>query len=148
MDLKHIMRRADLFRGLNDAQLQQITTISHMEQYEKEAVIFTQGSDGDRMYIVGQGQVEVQVRDVDGTTYAAIYLGEGQIFGEMALVDEGKRSASVVAVEDNTIVYGVPSREFNALCQADNAIGYLMMRNIAQDLSFKLRHRDFDPSGS
>ena len=49
-------------------------------------------------------------------------------------------------VEDQTIVYNIPNNKFTALCVADTAIGYIMMRNIAQDLSFKLRHRDYDPT--
>lgn len=148
MDIKPIMRRVELFRGLTDEQLQQLIDITEVEQFHKGAAIVTQGSIGAKMYIVGDGQVEVQVRDSDGTTYAAIYLGEGQVFGEMALVDQGKRSATVLAVDNNTVIYAMPSDKFNALCQRDTQIGFLMMRNIARDLSFKLRHRDFDPSGS
>ena len=56
------------------------------------------------------------------------------------------RSASVIGVDDETVVYGIPNDRFTALCVSDPEIGYIMMRNIAQDLSFKLRHRDFDPS--
>ncbi len=148
MELKQILKRVDLFRGLNNAQIDQIASISQEENYDQGVVIFKQGSAGDKMYIVGAGQLEVQVRDSDGTTYAAIYLGEGQIVGEMALIDQGKRSASVMAVENGTTIYSIPNHEFTALCERDTAIGYIMMRNIAQDLSFKLRHRDFDPSGS
>lgn len=148
MELKDIMRRVELFRGLKDDQIQQIANISKKEVYSNSALIFSQGTAGDKMYVVGQGQVEVQVRDSGGNTYAAVYLGEGQVFGEMALIDEGTRSASVLAVEDNTVLYSIPSEDFTALCEDDTGIGYVMMRNIAQDLSFKLRHRDFDPSSS
>lgn len=148
MDLNSIMKRVDLFRGLNDSQLRQIANISTQETYERGAVIVKQGSAGDKMYIVSQGQVEVQVRDSHGNTFSAVYLGEGQVFGEMALIDQGSRSASVLAVDHGTVVYGIPSRDFTRLCETDTAIGYMMMRNIAQDLSFKLRHRDFDPSSS
>jgi CRP-like cAMP-binding protein len=148
MDLPTIMKRVELFRGLNEDQLGQVSDISRQEVFDKGAVIVTQGATGDRMYIVSQGQVEVQIRTAEGNTFPAIYLGEGQVFGEMALIDEGKRSASVVAVGDNTVLYSIPSESFTDLCLTDTGIGYVMMRNLAQDLSFKLRHRDFDPSSS
>lgn len=148
MDIQPIMKRVELFRGLSDEQLQQLIDIAQEERFQRGTSIVTQGSIGDKMYIVGDGQVEVQVRDSDGTTYAAIYLGEGQVFGEMALIDQGKRSATVLAVDNDTVLYALPSGAFNALCQRDTNIGFVMMRNIARDLSFKLRHRDFDPSGS
>jgi CRP-like cAMP-binding protein len=98
------------------------------------------------MYIVNTGQVEIRVHDQDRHGHAALFLGRGQVFGEMALVDSGARSATTVAVEDGTTVYAINSDAFNSLCQQDSGIGFVLMRNIAQDMSFKLRHRQLDPS--
>lgn len=143
-----VMKRVELFRGLTEQQLQSLAEICYEEHFHTGAALFEQNDVGDKMYIVRDGQVEVRVRDQDGTSYAAVYLGAGQVVGEMALVDAGRRSATVVAVDDETVVYSIPHHAFTQLCQNDNAIGYVMMRNLAQDLSFKLRHRDFDPSES
>jgi CRP-like cAMP-binding protein len=148
MQLDTIIKQVELFRGLDEEQLKQITAIAQMETYSAHQTVFSQGSTGDAVYIVGKGQVEVQVRANNGESYAAIYLGEGQVFGEMALIDQGKRSASILTVDDNTTIYRIPTDRFLELCRTNTDIGYLMMRNIAQDLSFKLRHRDFDPSDS
>lgn len=145
-DLLQILRRVELFRDLTEEQLIQISNISKREIYQKGDTICKQGEAGDKMYVVSSGQVEILVRDSKGKSYSALYLGVGQLVGEMALVDEGTRSASVIGVEDETIVFGIPNDRFTALCIADTEIGYIMMRNIAQDLSFKLRHRDYDPS--
>lgn len=141
-----ILKGAELFRDLNDEQLTQISDISQREVYAKGEIICHQGDPGDSMYVISEGQVEINVQDNDGNAYSAVYLGAGQLVGEMALVDEGARSASVIGVDHETVVYNIPNDKFAALCVADTAIGYIMMRNIAQDLSFKLRHRDFDPS--
>jgi CRP/FNR family transcriptional regulator, cyclic AMP receptor protein len=148
MNLTSIMKRVELFRGLDEAQLQRLGQISHREEYVKNATVFEQDDPGDKMYIVSDGQVEVRVRDPKGNSRAVLYLGEGQVFGEMALIDEGRRSASVLAVENDTVVYSIPSKDFTDLCKSDTGIGYIMMRNLALDLTFKLRHRDFDPSKS
>ena len=144
--LSQILKNVELFRDLSDDQLSQISSISKQEVYAKGEAICKQGEPGDAMYVISTGQVEINVRDNEGRTYSALYLGAGQLVGEMALVDEGARSASVIGIEDETVVYTIPNNKFTALCVADTAIGYIMMRNIAQDLSFKLRHRDFDPS--
>lgn len=144
--LLDILKSVELFRDLNEKQLSQISDISKQEVYTKGETICKQGEPGDAMYVISSGQVEINVRDNDGHSYSALYLGAGQLVGEMALVDEGARSASVIGIEDETVVYSIPNDKFTALCVADTAIGYIMMRNIAQDLSFKLRHRDFDPS--
>jgi CRP/FNR family cyclic AMP-dependent transcriptional regulator len=146
MELESILKQVELFRGLDDEQLQEIADITHQESHDVGSVIFNQGDDGDKMYIVGSGQVEIKVRHRTGYTYSAVYLGEGQVFGEMALIDESTRSASVISAQENTIVHSITREEFVRLCNKNTATGYLMMRNIAQDLSFKMRHRDFDPS--
>lgn len=148
MELMQILRLVELFRGLDDSQLRHIASISQKETFSARDVIFEQGSLGDALYVIGKGQVEVQVRASNGGIHSAIYLGEGQIFGEMALIDQGKRSASILAVEDDTTLYRIQTADFIELCQSNTDIGYVMMRNLAQDLSFKLRHRDFDLSGS
>lgn len=148
MELVNILKHVELCRGLTDEQLKRLAQISHQESFAADSVIFEQGTAGDKMYVVSKGQVEIQVKDSEGGVYTAVFLGSGQIFGEMALLDEGKRSAAVVAVDDDTVVYSIDGDSFAELCRSDTAIGYVMMRNMAQDLSFKLRHRDFDPSSS
>ena len=138
MELVQILKGVDLFNGLDNNQLQRMVSISQREVYDADAVIFSQGSHGDKMYVVMSGQVEIRFEGESGDK-TALYLGSGQIFGEMALLDQGARSATIVAVQDGTEVYAISSRDFVALCTADTAIGYIMMRNMALDLSFKLR---------
>jgi len=142
MDLKAIVQRIELFQGLNDKQIEQIIDIGREHTYAKDAEVFSQGSAGEAMYIIGTGQVEIQIDAGGGKTFSPVYLGSGQVFGEMALVDQGTRSASVVVVEDDTTIYRLPAEDLTALCASDTAIGYIIMRNLAQDISFKLRHQN------
>jgi CRP/FNR family transcriptional regulator, cyclic AMP receptor protein len=146
MELVNILKGVELFHGLDTAQLGRLANISQSETYNTDDVIFSQGSPGDKMYVVTKGQVEIRFDDHKGSSQTGLYLGEGQIFGEMALLDQGVRSASVLAIEDGTTVYGISSADFLSLCKTDTAIGYVMMRNMALDLSFKLRHKNLDPS--
>ena len=146
MELVNILRGVELFHGLNIDQLQRLVSISQSEVHNTDDIIFNQGSAGDKMYVVTKGQVEIRFDDNKGGSQTGLYLGEGQIFGEMALLDQGARSASVIAIEDGTTVYAISSQDFMTLCKTDTAIGYVMMRNMALDLSFKLRHKNLDPS--
>jgi CRP-like cAMP-binding protein len=142
MDLVHILKGVELFRGLDKAQLERIISIGQEETYKEGQVIVRQGEPGDKMYIISKGQVEIRVDDSQGGTHTAVYLGQGQVFGEMALLERANRSASVVASRGGAVVHGFPGDKFEALWQSDTAIGYIMMRNMALDLSFKLRHRN------
>lgn len=138
---QHILKAIHLFRGLDSEQIVRVQQIMSTESYSTGNVIFEQGSPGEKMYIIGAGLVVVQVAGLKGKTQ--LYLGIGQIVGEMALVDQGNRSATVIAANDQTTVYGIHKDDFDYLCSHDTHIGYVMMRNLAQDLSFKLRHQNF-----
>ena len=74
----------------------------------------------------------------------ALFLGEGQVFGELALLDQGLRTATIIADDDPTILYTLRRDTFEGLCRTDTALGYQMMRNLALDMAFKLRHTNLD----
>lgn len=141
-EITQLLKTVSLFRDLDDRQLERMAAITRPEIYHADQTIFEQGAAGDKMYIIHQGQVEIQVKDHAGMLNSVLILGEGQIFGEMALLDKGARSASVTAVKDHTVLYAISEPDFRTLCQDNTAIGYLMMRNIARDLSLKIRHQN------
>lgn len=65
--------------------------------------VFSQGQEGDRAYIIQDGQIEV-FRVSDGTEKILGTLGKGAIFGEMALLDDSPRMASARAVQSTTVI--------------------------------------------
>ncbi|HEX2905471.1 MAG TPA: cyclic nucleotide-binding domain-containing protein [Phototrophicaceae bacterium] len=144
MELIDILKGVELFRGLSVEQLQRLVDISHKEVYHADQVVFDQGAAGEKMYVITQGEVEVRVKGGTGSKQTMVYLGRGQLFGEMALLDQSERSATVVAAQDNTVLYAVASNDFLHLCTSDTGAGYIMMRNLAMDLSFKLRRQNLD----
>ncbi|MBI5668718.1 MAG: cyclic nucleotide-binding domain-containing protein [Chloroflexi bacterium] len=148
MELVEILKGVELCRGLDAQQLGRLAAISHREEYNADQPIFDQGTHGEKMYVITRGEVEIRIKDGKGGKPISLYLGQGQIFGEMALLDQSDRSASVIACQNNTVVYSISSDDFLNLCTSDTALGYIMMRNMAMDLSFKLRHRNLDASSA
>lgn len=73
------------------------------EKYEKGATIFFEGDPGDAMFIVETGSVGI-VKAVEGGSIRLATLGGGELFGEMAIIDGGKRMASAVAEEDSVVL--------------------------------------------
>ena len=73
------------------------------ENYEKGATIFFEGDPGDAMFIVESGSVQI-VKAVEGGSIRLAILGDGELFGEMAIIDGGKRMASAVAHEDSVVL--------------------------------------------
>ena len=142
-DQRLLYKAVELFDGLTNEQIEALIQISQEESYHEDQTIFAQHDVGDRMYIIRTGQVEVSVQKTPhAVAETKIFLGQGQIFGEIALIDYGKRSATVRAMSHKTIVDAIHRDAFNALCEANTAIGYVVMRNLASDLSYKLRHQN------
>lgn len=149
MSIVELLQRSELFSGLSVEQIEEIAVLTQKAGYSAGDIIIRQGDATNDLYIVQQGMVEVliskgRIPDVPGPPQLAsvVRLGRGQVFGEMALVDRGARSATVRCVEDDTVLHIIPRQDFLSLCEDDRQIGYQVMRNIASDLSFKLRHRN------
>ena len=143
------LERSELFAGLTPAQIEQVAALGEEGVYQDGETVVREGDASAEIYVVREGMVEVLVSegtipDVPGPPQmrSLVHLGPGQTFGEMALVDRGVRSATVRCVRDGTRLYILPREGLLGLCDNDPRIGYLLMRNIASDLSFKLRHRN------
>jgi Cyclic nucleotide-binding domain len=96
------LRRIKILAELNDAQLAHLAEFLELKDSKQHSVIINQGDAGDAMYLVMGG--EVRVRSVVGGRETILTtLTTGDFFGEMALFDQGPRSADVVANTDATL---------------------------------------------
>ncbi|MFQ6014281.1 MAG: cyclic nucleotide-binding domain-containing protein [Anaerolineae bacterium] len=146
-----LFRQVEIFRDLTDEHLAQVVGICEERTYSPGTLIFEEDSEGDELYIIESGLVEIKVNpellgvkpsSSPGPTTVAV-LRPGQIFGEIALVDEGRRSAAAVCgEEEDTTLLVLDRDEFIALCEKDPSLGYRVMRNIAADLANKIRSTD------
>lgn len=144
MGYLELLGSVELFEGASEEELKMLASICRELTYPSGEVITAQGETGDELYIVQVGFVEV-IRASASPGVAprtVVNLGEGQIFGEMALVDHGPRSATIKAASDPTNVLVIHREDFERACEQNHRLGYIVMRNIAADLSFKLRHRN------
>ncbi len=142
MNPKDILTGVELFEGLQPEEINTLAEACEERVYPLNEIITQQGEVGEELFIVYDGFVEV-VRagaSPENAPRTIVHLGEGQIFGEMALVDRGPRSATVKAASDEAHLLVIKRENFDRICEKNHHIGYVVMRNIAADLSFKLRH--------
>jgi len=141
-----LLKRVPLFTKLDQKELAQIALICSEKQVAPHELIIEQNTTGIEMYIIAEGSTEVFINGLSNATptnaRSLVVLGKGQVIGEMALVDQGYRSASVRATNSNVTLYRIESEDFHALCEQNNHIGYIVMQNLAVDIAFKLRHRN------
>ncbi len=144
------LKRVEILNGLSDEQLSRVGEICKTAIYNSGEVIVREFEPSDEIYVINKGSAQVQIGASQVTAetlsapgpMAAVAIGQGQIFGEMALIDMGPRSATVQCTSDGTELYVIRRDDFVSLCEQDTDIGYKVMRNLAADLSFKLRHRN------
>jgi carbonic anhydrase/acetyltransferase-like protein (isoleucine patch superfamily) len=143
-ELLRLLRGLAVFDGLDDAKLARVAGICRLAEYRAGETITTQDSYESEMYIVREGLLEVSVGAAAHGALAphtVVSLGEGQVVGEMALIDRGPRSATVRCVSPTCSLVVMERDAFEALAAADHHVGLIVYRNLAADLSFKLRHR-------
>lgn len=145
MELVQILKNVDLFQGLTADEVEKVSQICAERRFSKGQWIAHEGESGSELFIITEGLVDVLLgAKNDPSARVVVSLGGGQVIGEMALLDQGPRSASLRAANEPTILQVIQRDDFEKLCQQDTHIGYVVMRNLAADLSFKLRHQNLE----
>jgi CRP/FNR family transcriptional regulator, cyclic AMP receptor protein len=97
-------RKFNLFAELDDRELAQIAAVAKSRRYAKDDVVFHADESGDIFCLIREGQVKVTMISPEGKEIILTMFGPGEFFGEMALLDDEPRSATVVATEPLDVV--------------------------------------------
>src|SRR4051812_48766436 len=103
-----------LFSELSPEELDRVAQVAIPRSYPGDTRVFHEGDPGDACYIVSQGSCRVIRQHSDGRVITLATLGPGAIFGELAMLDGERRSASVEAAE-NTELLALPATDMRAL---------------------------------
>lgn len=145
METYTFLKQFEMFMGLDDEALKKVFALCTPKRYKSDTIIVEKDAPPHNFYLLKDGTVNVYTTTIPDQTGSVssvvVTLGTGQSFGEMGLVDKGLRSATVRSVT-SLAVFVVNCKKFMALCETDTSLGFQVMRNIASDLSFKLRNRN------
>ena len=141
MSFINLLKQVQLFTSLNDVEMKQVAAIATEITLPAGQLVIQQNTTGHELFIIAAGAVEVYIEGLTDSR-SLVVLGKGQVIGEMALIDQGYRSASVRTTQDGATLYQINNDSFRNLCEANNHIGFVVMRNLAIDLAFKMRHRN------
>ncbi len=103
-DLRDLLSRVPAFETLGENDLQRVAEVAVPRRFDRHEVIFREGDDSDTCYIVRSGEARAVREHPDGRTITLARFGPGDIFGELAMFDDEKRSATVELVEDTEVV--------------------------------------------
>jgi CRP-like cAMP-binding protein len=124
------LRKVYFFKDLKDAEVEDVAALCEEERFAAGEVIFSEGAIADKFYIVMQGALEVwkSYRD-QGRSLLAVH-GVGHFFGEMSLVDNLPRSATLVAREDARVLF-IRRDPFQKLIRSNSSIAVSVLMSIS-----------------
>jgi len=117
-DMVNFLVTIPLFHGLNNKQLKLLANRFVPRSYEAGKNIVTQGKGGEGMFVMISGRAEAVVESSDGTKTQVNEFVSRDFFGEVAMLDDGPRTASVIATEETECLVLTRS-DFIALMQND-----------------------------
>jgi len=146
-DIINRLQNISLFYELknNREALEKISKIIKIENFPKNTYIIKEGDIGTKMYILNKGEVRIEKTTLSKDTFTVINLKDDMdaYFGELALIDNDLRSASVVSLTD-VECYVIDKKDFENICENNYQIGYYIYKEIAKKLSIRLRKITLD----
>ncbi|MBI5887256.1 MAG: Crp/Fnr family transcriptional regulator [Deltaproteobacteria bacterium] len=100
VDIKEVLSRNPLFKGLEDFYIKDFIAIGEVKGWPARTQIVTEGDMGDAVYFILSGKVNVNLYGEEGREIVVAILTEGDMFGEMSILDNKPRSANVEAITD------------------------------------------------
>jgi len=104
MNKNSFIKAVPIFAKINKTELDEIGRISEFKEFGKDEIIFSEGEEGDSMFIIMKGRVKVYKSSSSGQIKTLDILEKGDFLGEMAILDKEIRSASVMTVEDTEVL--------------------------------------------
>jgi len=120
-DTAELLSRVPVFAELGADDLGRVAQVAVPRAYDGQQVIFREGDDSDTCYIVRSGHARAIRQHSDGRTITLARFGPGDIFGELAMFDDERRSATVEALDDLSTV-AIPGSAMRALLERHPAI--------------------------
>ena len=128
------LAHVELFSSLDKKELQTLAKSSQERTYSAGTTLFSQGDSGSGLYILKSGKVSItQKSGAQGAEKEINTVGAGETLGEMALLDDQPRSATVTAVEDVTALL-LPIWEFRGVIKAHPDIALKLLATLSRRL--------------
>jgi len=132
-----LLRNVPLFSMLSEGQLQLLTRVLSRKAYPKNSTIIAAGDPTDAMYIVVSGRLKVVMSDKEGQEVILAILNQGEFFGEMGLIAQAPRSATVTTIEPCELLT-ITRADFNKCLQGN----FDLTMNVIRGLVKRLREAD------
>ncbi|MDO6387997.1 MULTISPECIES: Crp/Fnr family transcriptional regulator [Uliginosibacterium] len=138
MAIKHTisataLRTVPIFQGLDAERLEEVARCATLRRVARGTTVVQAGELTDNVYFVLNGSLKVLVSDEDGREVILTIIGQGDVFGEMGVLDEEPRSATVTAVAASDLIV-IPQADFRQIMAHNFEVCLRVMCNMARRL--------------
>lgn len=133
MEMIDMLRKVPLFAELDESELKAIAALAKSIEMRKKNIVFQEFDLGDSMYVILNGEVKVSTYSADGREVVLALLNKGSFFGELSLLDEEPRSATVTTMSDAKLAH-IRRRDLVPLLMEQPAITLKIMSELASRL--------------
>jgi RimJ/RimL family protein N-acetyltransferase len=138
MEITEVTRQSDIFQGLSDGELSQLAHICKMVSYPAGKIICNEGECGSEIFVLAEGKASVMTKGNRKKSIQIGSIGQGEIFGEMSIIEDLPRNATLITDVNSKLVV-IDRSELENLMNKNSHLGKMVMQNMAQGLSRKLR---------
>ncbi len=139
LDLQQdVIEKSPLFDKLKHWQMKRVVLLGKVFEISKGEAAISSGDFGDSMFLLLEGEAEVMVRADDGVSTAVATISQGEVFGEMAMVNPGPRTADIVAAEDIKYLE-IDWKGINRIQMIYPRIAVHLYRNLSRILGSRLK---------
>ena len=130
---KQVLKQVPLFSDLTDRELNLLVALGSRRKFPSKNIIFQEGDPGDFLLVILSGKVKVMISGKGGEEFILTMLGPGSFFGEMAVLEGGHRSATVVTVEPSEFLR-IGRKDFSELLKQQPKIALKILKSLSQRL--------------
>ena len=132
------LSRSPLFKGMKEQDIEYLSSFFTLSQVREGRTVFVENMPGESLYLIGQGTVQISLMMAEADEQNLVSLDAGDVFGEMAIIDHGNRSATA-RITRNAILYGLNQKSFNVLAKENSQVALHLTLNIARIFSARIR---------
>ncbi|MCJ7601315.1 MAG: cyclic nucleotide-binding domain-containing protein [Desulfobulbaceae bacterium] len=136
--IKHILSEISMFEDFTPEELDFFSKTMSLRFVPEQTLLFRGGDIGDYLFFIVNGMVEVRLESVDLKQIIIASFGPGCSVGEMSIIDDYTRSATIVVTQPSELLI-LSRKRLNSICEECPGVGLKLLRGLAKNLSSRLR---------
>lgn len=136
--IRHILSEIPFFENFTRQQVDFFAKKMSLRFFPKQTCLFKKDDVGDYLFFVVNGEVEVCLESTEQKQIIIACFGPGSCVGEMSILDDYPRSATIIVREPSELLL-LSRKRFNSICEEEPAIGLKFLRGLGKTLSARLR---------